>query len=89
MICPDLLKVPLMFCKPTGVSSFLVPSFSFLMVSWSIKFSVAPLSTSAISSAVPLNEDRVIGISSQLSLLNMYIVLRCRPLAKAANWDLR
>ncbi len=69
-----------MFRKPTGVSSFLVPSFSFLMVSWSIKFSVVLLSTSAISSAVPLNEDRVIGISSQLSLLNMYIVLRRRPL---------
>ena len=78
-----------MFRNPTGVSSFLVPSFSFLIVSWSIKFSVMPLSTSAISSAMPLNEDRVIGISSQLSLLNMYIVLRHRPLAKAANWDLK
>ena len=85
MICPDLLKVPSMFHKPTGVPSFLVPSFRFLIVSQSIKFLVAPLSTSAISSAVPLNEDRVIGISSQLSLLNMYIVLRHKPLAKAAN----
>jgi hypothetical protein len=54
-----------------------------------MKFSVAPLSTSAISSAVPLNDDKEIGISSQLSLLNIYIVLRRRPLAKAANWDLR
>ena len=78
-----------MFHKPTGVSSFLVPSFSFLIISWLMKFSIAPLSTSTISSAVPLNEDRVIGILSQLSLLNMHIVLRCRPLAKAANWNLR
>ncbi len=78
-----------MFHNPTRVSSFLVPSFNFLIVSWSMKFSVAPLSTSAILSAMPLNEDRVIGISSRLSLLNMYIVLRHRPLANAANWDLR
>jgi len=78
-----------MFHRPTGVSSFLVLSFSFLIVSQSIKFSVAPLSTSTISSAMPLNEDRVICISSQLSLLNMYIFLRHRPLARAANWDLK
>jgi hypothetical protein len=67
----------------------LVPSFSFLMVSWLIKFLVAPLSTSTISSAVPLNDNKEIGISSWLSLLNIYIVLRHRPLAMAANWNLR
>jgi hypothetical protein len=76
-----------MFRNPTGVSSFLVPSFNFFTVSWSMKFSVAPLSMSIISSAMPLNDDKETGISSLLSLLNMYTVRRCRPLAKAANWD--
>ena len=59
MICLDLLKLPLMFCNLTGVLSF-----SFFTVSWLIKFSVVPLSISAISSAVPLNDDKETGISS-------------------------
>jgi hypothetical protein len=64
MICLDLLKVPLIFHKPTRVSSSLVLSFNFWMVSWLIKFSVALVSTSIISSAMPLNDDKEIEILS-------------------------
>src|SRR5882757_10832966 len=46
VMVPVLLKVPSMFATVRIWSSFLVPKPSLLMVPWSIKFAVAPLSTS-------------------------------------------
>jgi hypothetical protein len=50
-----------------------------------MKFSVVPLSIRVTSSAMPLNECNVMGTSSLLSFLNMYIVRRQKVQVKAAN----
>src|SRR6266851_861301 len=78
-----------MFQSLMGVSSHLLPSLSLSTSLLLTKFSIALLLTSTSSSAVPLNMCIVIGSSSLLDLSNIYIVLRHRVLAKAANLDPR
>ena len=78
-----------MFRNLMGCSSHQVPNFSLSTNFRSMKFSMAPLSTRVISSAVPLNECMKIGSSSLFELLNRYTVRRHKVLAKAASSDPR
>jgi len=84
-----VLNVPSIFRSFIGWSSRWVPSFILSTSRRSIKFSMAPLSTRAFSSAVPLAECIEMGSSSLFKLLNRYTVRRHRVLAKAASSDPR
>ena len=74
-----------MFHNLIGCSSRRVPNFSLSTNFRLMKFSMALLSTRAISSAVPLNKCMEIGSSSLFELLNQYTVRRHKVLAKAAS----
>src|SRR5712672_6781 len=85
VMVPDLLRVPSIFATVRSTSSFLVPKPSLLTVEWSMKFPVAPLSTSAFSSALPLFEWMVNGISIDL-FCPKYTFRRRRALTTAVSF---
>ena len=74
MIFSDLFKVPSMFLSMTGVFMDVVPNLRHSTIVSLMKFSIAPLSSSAFSWKVPLSDIMVRGALSLFPCM-MYMLL--------------